>query len=55
MEAGTAVISDVFDTMERLPPVLDNSLFPIPGPGVSFISLPATYLHSSFFNLKSSI
>jgi len=37
MEAGTAVISDVFDTMGHLPPVLDNSLFPIPGPGIGFI------------------
>jgi 4-hydroxy-4-methyl-2-oxoglutarate aldolase len=37
MEAGTAVISDVFDTMDLLPPILDNSLFPIPGPGVRFI------------------
>jgi hypothetical protein len=34
LEAGTAVISDVFDTMDLLPPILDNSLFPIPGPGV---------------------
>ncbi|UCF03605.1 MAG: RraA family protein [Deltaproteobacteria bacterium] len=37
LEAGTAVISDVFDTMDLLPPILDNSLFPIPGPGVRFI------------------
>jgi regulator of RNase E activity RraA len=37
MKAGTAVISDVFDTMDLLPPILDNSLFPIPGPGVKFI------------------
>ena len=37
LEAGTAVISDVFDTMDLLPPILDNSLFPMPGPGVRFI------------------
>ena len=37
LEAGTAVISDVFDTMDLLPPILDNALFPIPGPGVRFI------------------
>ena len=36
MEAGTAVISDVFDKMGHLPPVLDNSLVPIPGPGIKF-------------------
>ena len=36
MEAGTAVISDVFDTMCRVPPVLDNGLFPVPGPGICF-------------------
>jgi 4-hydroxy-4-methyl-2-oxoglutarate aldolase len=27
--AGTAVISDVFDSLQRTPPVLDNSLHPI--------------------------
>ena len=36
MEAGTAVISDVFDKMGHLPPVLDNTLVPVPGPGISF-------------------
>jgi 4-hydroxy-4-methyl-2-oxoglutarate aldolase len=36
MEAGTAVISDVFDKLGHLPPVLDNSLVPIPGPGIKF-------------------
>jgi len=36
LKAGTAVISDVFDTMGHLPPVLDNSLVPIPGPGIRF-------------------
>ena len=36
LEAGTAVISDVFDKMGHLPPVLDNSLVPIPGPGIRF-------------------
>jgi 4-hydroxy-4-methyl-2-oxoglutarate aldolase len=36
MEAGTAVISDVFDKMGHLPPVLDNCLVPIPGPGIRF-------------------
>ncbi len=37
MQAGTAVISDVFDSLGRMPPVLDNSLFPIPGPTIRFI------------------
>jgi regulator of RNase E activity RraA len=37
LQAGTAVISDVFDAMDLLPPILDNSLFPIPGPGARFI------------------
>ena len=36
IEAGTAVISDVFDELGRLPPVLDNTLIPIPGPGIRF-------------------
>jgi regulator of RNase E activity RraA len=35
-QAGTAVIADVFDNLGSLPPVLDNTLFPIPGPGVQF-------------------
>jgi regulator of RNase E activity RraA len=35
-QAGTAVIADVFDNLGRLPLVLDNHLFPIPGPGVRF-------------------
>jgi regulator of RNase E activity RraA len=37
LQAGTAVIADVFDTMGHLPPILENSLFPIPGPGSRFI------------------
>ena len=36
MEAGTAVISDVFDTMGQVPLVLDNNLFPVPGAGIRF-------------------
>jgi regulator of RNase E activity RraA len=36
MEAGTAVVSDVFDTMGLVPPVLDNGLFPVPGHGICF-------------------
>lgn len=35
MSAGTAVISDVFDSLQILPPVLDNSLRPI-GKGAAF-------------------
>ena len=35
-QAGTAVIADIFDNLGHLPPVLDNNLFPIPGPGVQF-------------------
>jgi regulator of RNase E activity RraA len=30
------VIADIFDNLGRLPPVLDNSLFPIPDPGAQF-------------------
>ncbi len=37
VQAGTAVIADVFDTMGQLPPVLDNTMFPIPETGVRFI------------------
>jgi regulator of RNase E activity RraA len=36
IEAGTAVISDIFDNLGRLPLVLDNALFPIPGEGIKF-------------------
>jgi 4-hydroxy-4-methyl-2-oxoglutarate aldolase len=28
-DAGTAVVADIFDTLQRLPPVLDNHLFPV--------------------------
>jgi regulator of RNase E activity RraA len=37
LEAGTAVIADVFDTWGQVPPVLDNSLFAVGGPGLRFI------------------
>jgi regulator of RNase E activity RraA len=37
LEAGTAVIADVFDTMGQLPPVLDNALYSIPETGIRFI------------------
>jgi len=37
LEAGTAVIADIFDTMGQLPLVLDNTLFPIPETGGRFI------------------
>jgi regulator of RNase E activity RraA len=37
LEAGTAVVADVFDSFGKLPPVLDNSIRPV-GPGMhSFI------------------
>ena len=36
-EAGTAVISDVLDELDLLPPVFDTNLLPIPGPGVRFV------------------
>jgi regulator of RNase E activity RraA len=35
-DAGTAVISDVFDSLGLRPPVLDTSLFPVKGPGHPF-------------------
>lgn len=38
LTAGTAVIADVFDTLGRLPPVLDNTLFTLNGePAERFI------------------
>ncbi|MGE0406112.1 MAG: hypothetical protein AB7O65_07425, partial [Candidatus Korobacteraceae bacterium] len=35
MNAGTAVIADVFDDIGQLPPILDNNLFPVK-PGSHF-------------------
>lgn len=37
LQAGTAVICDVLDTLDHLPPVFDNSLFAVSGPGTRFI------------------
>lgn len=37
LQAGTAVICDVLDTLDQLPPVFDNSLFAVSGPGTRFI------------------
>jgi 4-hydroxy-4-methyl-2-oxoglutarate aldolase len=36
LEAGTAVVSDVFDSLGLRPPVLDTSLFSVKGPGYGF-------------------
>lgn len=36
VEAGTAVIADVFDTLSLTPPVLDTALFAVAGPGTKF-------------------
>lgn len=36
LQAGTAAVSDVFDTMKQVPPVLANSLAPVLGEGVGF-------------------
>jgi 4-hydroxy-4-methyl-2-oxoglutarate aldolase len=36
LEAGTAVIADVFDTLGKLPPVLGTDLFAVAGPGTRF-------------------
>jgi regulator of RNase E activity RraA len=36
IESGTAVISDVFDSLALRPPVLDTSLFPLKGSGRGF-------------------
>jgi hypothetical protein len=36
LESGTAVISDVFDSLALRPPVLDTSLFPVKGSGQGF-------------------
>lgn len=37
LDAGTAVIADVFDSIGRTPMVLDTSLFALKGPGTKFI------------------
>lgn len=37
LQAGTAVICDVLDTLGQVPPVFDNSLFAVAGPGARFI------------------
>jgi regulator of RNase E activity RraA len=36
LKAGTAVIADVFDSFDQLPPVLDNALQPVGSEAVSF-------------------
>lgn len=36
LEAGTAVVADVFDTLGKLPPVLGTDLFAVSGPGTRF-------------------
>lgn len=36
-EAGTAVIADIFDTFDQMPPILDNQLFAVGGPGTRFV------------------
>jgi regulator of RNase E activity RraA len=35
-QAGTAVIADLFDSLDRTPPVLDTNLFPVTGPDAHF-------------------
>jgi 4-hydroxy-4-methyl-2-oxoglutarate aldolase len=48
--AGTAVIADVFDSMQMLPPVLDNALRPVAaatafaGPAYTITGEPVTYI-----------
>ena len=37
LEAGTAVIADVFDSLGWTPSALDTNLFPVKGPGTEFI------------------
>ena len=38
--AGTAVVSDVFDTLGLVPPILDTSLFAVKGTGMGSRVLP---------------
>jgi regulator of RNase E activity RraA len=45
--AGTAVIADVLDSLDRPPAVLDNSLFSVAGPGVRFIGPAYTVVGES--------
>lgn len=42
LRVGTAVIADIFDTLGRVPPVITTDLFPVPGPGVSFVGAAYT-------------
>lgn len=36
LKAGTAVIADVFDALDKLPPILDTKLFAVGGSGTRF-------------------
>lgn len=47
LDAGTAVVSDVFDSLGLRPPVLDTSLFPVKGPGHGFAGLAYTVVGES--------
>jgi 4-hydroxy-4-methyl-2-oxoglutarate aldolase len=48
LEAGTAVIADVFDSLGRLPPVLDNSLVPVKEGATKFIGPAYTVSGESY-------
>lgn len=48
LEAGTATISDVFDTMEEVPPVLDNGIMSVSGGDCRFAGIAYTVAGESF-------
>ena len=48
LEAGTAVIADVFDSLGRTPLVLDTSLFAVKGSGTKFIGPAYTLAGESY-------
>lgn len=48
LDAGTAVVSDVFDALGLRPPVLDTSLFPVKGPGHAFAGPAYTVAGESY-------
>lgn len=47
LDGGTAVVSDVFDSLGLRPPVLDTSLFAVKGPGHSFAGPAYTVMGES--------
>jgi len=49
LDAGTAVISDIFDTMRQMPLVLDNQIFPITGENCRFAGPAYTITGETYY------